>query len=104
MSERRRLWMRFRRVDRRDREGYRDAVTAANVTAGSLGAHFWAFEADGGEGRFVEFLEGPEDGVLVQLHEATDASLCRCGDLNATDFGAGSARLHCTEFGQVRTG
>jgi len=104
VSDPRRLWMRFRCVDRGDRESYRAAVAAANVTAGSLGAHFWAFEADDGEDRFVEFLEGPDDGVLTQLHQATEASLSGCGDLEATDPHAVSAGLRCTEFGQVRTG
>lgn len=104
MNAPRRLWMRFRCVDRRDREPYREAVTAANVSAGSLGAHFWTFEVDGGEDRFVEFLEGPEDGVLAQLHQAAEASLLRCGELEATDPGTGSAGVRCTEFGQVQTG
>jgi len=96
--------MRFRCVRRGDREGYRAAVTAANITGGSLGAHFWTFEVDGGDDRFVEFLEGPEDGVLAQLHQAVEASLLRCGELEATDSGTGSAGVRCTEFCQVRTG
>ena len=81
MSEPRRLWMRFRLVDSAERAGYRDAVAAAGVLAGEVGAHFWAFEVDGGAGRFVEFLEGPEDAALARLDELTRASLTAQGSL-----------------------
>jgi hypothetical protein len=53
--------MRFRSVGSAEKEAYRQAVRAASVTAGDNGAHFWTFEVDGGEGVFVEFLEGPSD-------------------------------------------
>lgn len=104
MSDPRRLWMRLRRVDRCDREAYREAVVAAGAAAVALGAHFWAFETDGGQRLFVEFLEGPDDGVLAQLDGSTGSTLRGCGDLEVTGPDAESAGLRGTEFGQVRTG
>jgi hypothetical protein len=80
------------------RSAYRDAAIAAGVTAGELGAHCWVFEADGGEGRFIEFLEGPSDEVLVVLLEAVDGSLRRAGGSEATEAVVGAAVLRCTEF------
>ena len=55
MSEPRRLWMRVRLVDPANRIAYQGAVAAAGVMAGEIGAHFWVFEVDGGEGRFVSW-------------------------------------------------
>lgn len=79
MSEPRRLWMRFRHVDPANRVSYRDAVAAAGAVAGEVGAHFWAFEVDGEEGRFVEFLEGPDDEALASVDQQTCASLAAGG-------------------------
>lgn len=70
MSEPRRLWIRFRRVAVARYPAYREAVAATGVRAAEVGAHFWAFEIDGGEGRFVEFLEGPSDEALSRIDEA----------------------------------
>ena len=81
MSEPRRLWMRFRHVHQANRVSYRDAVAAAGVAAGEVGAHFWAFAVDGGEGRFVEFLEGPDDETLARVDQRTSASLAVGGPL-----------------------
>jgi hypothetical protein len=97
VSEARRLWIRFRLVDSAERSGYRDAVAAAGVLAGEVGAHFWAFEVDGEAGRFVEFLEGPEDVALTRLDELTRAPLAAEGSL--VDEGwSGVDGLRCTEL------
>ena len=97
MSEPRRLWMRVRLVDPANRVAYQDAVAAAGVGAGEIGAHFWAFEVDGGEGRFVEFLEGPEDEALTRVDEQTRDSLAAGGSL-VDEFQPGVDSLRCTEF------
>ena len=97
MSEPRRLWMRFRLVDPANRIAFQDAVAAAGVVAGEVGAHFWAFEVDGSEGRFVEFLEGPEDEALTRVDEQTRASLAAGGSLS-DEFQLGVDSLRCTEF------
>lgn len=89
--------MRFRRVDSAKRAGYQDAVAAAGVLAGEVGAHFWAFEVDGGEGRFVEFLEGPEDAALTRLDGLTRAPLVAGGSLIDEGW-AGADGLRCTEL------
>jgi len=95
----RRLWVRFRRVDPMGRDAYREAVRATNVAAGTMGANFWAFEVDGGEDRFVEFMEGSDDPVLAALLEATDESLRVVGgELDSSDLPNGSRGLRCTEF------
>ena len=99
MSGPRRLWVRIRRVEPDRLPGYREAVTEAGVTAAEIGAHFWVFQADGGEGRFVEFLEGPGDEVLAVLLEATDESLHAAGGESGTsDLQVGPGGLRCTEF------
>lgn len=98
MSEPRRLWMRFRRVDPAKRADYRNAVAAAGVQAGNVGAHFWAFEADGEEGRFVEFLEGPGDEILARLDQRTSASLAVGGPLRVESW-PGIEGLRSTQFG-----
>ena len=98
MSEPRRLWMRFREVPRENRGAYREAVIAAGVTAGSMGSHFWAFETDGDEGRFVEFLEGPSDEVLGTLLETTFEPLgASSGQSAASGLRVGPDGLRCTE-------
>jgi len=89
--------MRFRRVDSAKRAGYQDAVAAAGVVAGEVGAHFWAFEVDGGEGRFVEFLEGPDDAALARVDQQTSASLAAGGSLG-TEVWLEADGLRCTEF------
>ena len=98
MSEPRRLWIRFRQVASTKRAGYRDAVAAAAVLAGEVGAHFWAFEVDGGTGGFVEFLEGAEDAALTRLDGLTSTSLTAQGSL--ADLGwSGIDGLRSTQFG-----
>lgn len=67
--------MRFRPVGRAEREPYRRAVAAAGEKASELGAHFWAFEADGSPAGCMEFLEGPGDEVLESLDRVTEDSL-----------------------------
>jgi hypothetical protein len=89
--------MRFRLVDSADRAGYRDAVAAAGILAGEVGAHFWAFEVDGEAGRFVEFLEGPEDVALTRLDEMTSASLTAQGSLAGVGW-PGPDGLRSTEL------
>ena len=97
VSEPRRLWMRFRLVDSAERAGYRDAVAAAGVLAGEIGSHFWAFEVDGGEGRFVEFLEGPGDETLTRVDELTSVSLA-AGGSPVDEFRLGADGLRGTEL------
>ena len=99
VSNARRLWIRSRTVRTGQRSAYREAAIAAGVTAGELGAHCWVFEADGGEGRFIEFFEGPSDEALAAVLEAVDGSLCGAGGSDATDAVVGPAGLKCTEFG-----
>lgn len=99
MNDPRRLWVRFRRVDPECRPDYREAVAAASDLAGGIGAHFWAFEVDGGEDRYIEFLEGPSDAVLTTLVETTDAFLREAGGESATSgLLVGPGGLGCTEF------
>lgn len=75
MSERRRLWIRFRRVAP-DRGGtYAEATAEADRLAIGHGAHFWAFEADGREDLVVEFLEGPSDTSLSALDARSEEIL-----------------------------
>ena len=98
MSGPRRLWVRFRSVDPERRFAYREAVIAAGVTAVEGGAHFWAFEVDGGEDTFIEFLEGPGDPVLTSLCESTDELLRTAGgESDSPDPRVGS-NLRGTEF------
>ena len=97
MSEPRRLWMRFRHVNPANRVSYREAVAAAGVVAGEVGAHFWAFEVDGGEGRFVEFLEGPDDEALARVDQRTSAFLAAGGSLG-TEVWLEADGLRCTEY------
>ncbi len=96
MSAPRRLWVRFRDVDRRQRDAYVEAVAAAGVTAESVGAHFWVFAVDDVDGRFVEFLEGPDDAALGRLEERTRDSLAPGSTLcDSVPIGGG---LRCTEL------
>ena len=97
MSEPRRLWIRVRLVDPANRIAYQGAVAAAGVMAGEIGAHFWVFEVDGGEGRFVEFLEGPEDEALTRVDEQTRASLAAGGSLGTEGWSSADG-LRCTEL------
>ena len=91
--------MRVRFVDPANRMAYQNAVAAAGIVAGEIGAHFWAFEVDGGESRFAEFLEGPEDGTLTELHAATQASLREAsGGADVADLQVGSGGLKGTGF------
>jgi hypothetical protein len=99
VSDGRRLWIRSRVVQAGRRPAYREAVIAAGVTAGEFGAHCWVFEADGSEGRFIEFFEGPSDDVVAVLLEAVDDSLRGAGGSEATDAVVGPPGLKCTEFG-----
>ena len=98
MSAPRRLWVRYRRVDPARRSAYGEAVRAAGVTAGQLGAHFWGFEVDGGEGAFVEFLEGASDEVLARLDELAGPSLAAVGRTTRQDVVPGVDVLRCTEL------
>jgi len=97
VSEPRRLWMRVRLVDPANRLAYQDAVAAADVVAGEIGAHFWVFEVDGGEGRFVEFLEGPGDEALTRLDEQASVLLATGGSL-VDQFQLGVDSVRCTEL------
>jgi hypothetical protein len=99
MSQPRRLWVRCRKVDPRHREVYREAVVAAGVTAGRRGAHCWVFEVDGGEGRFIEFFEGPSDEAVAAFLEEAEGSLRGAAGSEASDTRVGAAGLRCTEFG-----
>lgn len=99
MSAPRRLWIRSRIVPAGQRSAYREAAIAADLEAVERGAHCWVFEADGEEGRFIEFFEGPSDEVLGALLEAVDVSLRRAGGSEATETVVGPAGLKCTEFG-----
>jgi len=90
--------MRFRSVGSAEKEAYRQAVRAASVTAGDNGAHFWTFEVDGGEGVFVEFLEGPSDGTLARLDEATRESLRAAGGQGPTAYHVKAEGIGSTEF------
>jgi hypothetical protein len=99
VSDGRRLWIRSRRVDPECQPAYREAVAEAGDVAGEIGAHFWAFEVDGGEDRFIEFLEGPSDSVLQTLVETADESLREAGGGSATSgLRVGPSGLGCTEF------
>ena len=98
MSEPRRLWVRFRCVDPERRTAYREAVGEAGATAGQLGAHFWGFEADGGDGTFVEFLEGASDAVLTRLDELVSPALSVAGGATRDDVVPGVDVLRCTEL------
>ena len=98
MSDARRLWIRSRTVQTGRRSAYRDAAIAAGVTASRLGAHCWVFEVDGGEGRFIEFVEGPSDEAVAAVLEEADGSLRRAAGSEATDTRVEAAGLKCTEF------
>ncbi len=96
MSQPRRLWIRFRRVDRSQESAYRKAVSEAGATADASGSHFWAFSLDGDPGRFVEFLEGPRDAALELLDQRTSESLAASGPLEEAGVRTDGAR--CTEL------
>jgi hypothetical protein len=99
MSAPRRLWVRLRTVDRQNRDTYRAAVRQASDAAAESGAHFWGFEVDGGEGRFIEFLEGPDDGVLTRLDERTSDVLgAAAGNGGAEGAWLEAEGLRCTEL------
>ncbi len=99
MSAPRRLWMRVRSVAPSYRDAYRNAVRVAAAEAEGRGAHFWAFETDGGDGRYVEFLEGADDGVLAGLDDHTAPALDGAAD-GARPEGAWieAGGLKCTEL------
>jgi len=83
-------------------EAYRRAVAAAGETASGLGAHFWAFEVEGGAGGCVEFLEGPHDAALESLDLRTEESLsAAAGGAQPAELRIGPAGLRSTELGQV---
>jgi len=71
--------VRFRHVTPDRRNEYRAAVAAAGRAADELGAHFWVFEVDGDEGRFVEFSEGADDASLARLEALGRTSLAAAG-------------------------
>jgi hypothetical protein len=90
--------MRFRTVGGDETEAYRDAARAAGVAAAAGGAHFWAFELDGDEDVYVEFLEGPSDEDLARLHEATRESLRMASGGDPTAYQIGASGVRSTEF------
>jgi len=89
----RRLWVRFRPVEAESMPDYRRAVAAAGEVAAGLGAHFWAFAIDGGGG-CVEFLEGPDDGALHSVDQATDAPIREAAGGTATTEIRAGAEAH----------
>ncbi|MDP2470335.1 MAG: hypothetical protein Q8W46_05705 [Candidatus Palauibacterales bacterium] len=104
MSHPRRLWVRFRRVGPERREAYLGAVREAGVAASGNGAHLWAFEVDGDEGQYVEFLEGPDDEELARVDGSTAASLAAAAGSPeagvaeaAAEVWVGAQGLKCTE-------
>jgi hypothetical protein len=103
VSDPRRLWVRFRRVGPERREAYLGAVREAGVAASANGAHLWAFEVDGNEGQFVEFLEGPGDEELARVDGSTAGSLAaaagspEAGVAAAAEVWVGAQGLKCTE-------
>ena len=99
MSVPRRLWVRLRTVEMANRDAYRDAVRQASDAAAEFGAHFWGFDVDGGESRFIEFLEGPEDAVLARLDERTSDALGAAAGSSEVEGGWLEAEgLRCTEL------
>jgi len=95
--------VRFRRVGPERREAYLGAVREAGVAASGNGAHLWAFEVDGDEGQYVEFLEGPDDEELARVDGSTAASLAaaagspEAGVADAAEVWVGAQGLKCTE-------
>lgn len=99
MSGPRRLWVRLRTVDPRHLDGYLAAVRRAGDEARQSGAHFWGFEVDGGEGRFIEFLEGPGDEALTRLDQSTAPGLdAAAGGSGAEGAWIEADGLRCTEI------
>lgn len=98
MSEPRRLWMRFRAVEVERQPAYRKAVGEAGTRAGEVGVHFWVFEIDGGDGRFVEFFEGPGDESLAAFDVATRDGLSLAAGSGACAVAwIGAAGIRSTE-------
>jgi len=98
VSAPRRLWLRFRRVEPQRRPAYREAVAEAGARGAALGAHFWAFEIDGEDGRYVEFLEGADDACLAALDTATREVLTlAAGSREDETARVGAAGLRSTE-------
>lgn len=103
MSERRRLWIRFRRLEAGRAGPYFEAVAEADRLATGHGAHFWAFEAEGREGLVVEFLEGPSDLALSALDERTEEDLATAAgapgcEARPVQVLIGPEGLRCTEI------
>jgi hypothetical protein len=94
--------MRFRKVLPDHGDEYREAIFAAGLTAETVGAHFWAFEVDDDEGRFVEFLEGADDATLARLDDQTNASLT-VGGAKPEDLKIGADGFRCTELTSLNT-
>ena len=101
MSEKRRLWIRFRAVGEEARDAYREAARAAGGTARELGAHFWVFAIDGRTGRYVEFLEGASDATLARLDEAIAGPLRKAAGADPAGFHVGAEGVCSTEFGHA---
>ena len=103
MSERRRLWIRFRHIEAGRAGSYCEAVAEADRLAIGHGAHFWAFEADGREGLVVEFLEGPSDLALSVLDERTEEDLATAAgvpdrEARPAQVSIGPEGLRCAEI------
>lgn len=97
MSAPRRLWMRLRPVAPEHRDAYRAAVRRAAAEAETRGAHFWGFETDG-SGRYVEFLEGPDDDALGELDQATTPALDEAAGARPERASIEAGGLKCTEI------
>ena len=103
MSERRRLWIRFRRIAPGRDTAYAEATAEADRLAIGHGAHFWAFETDGREDLVVEFLEGPSDTSLSALDERAEEILSSAAGEDGSASGTVGASiepgaLRCTEI------
>ena len=102
MSEGRRLWIRFRRIAAGSTGAYGEAIAEADRLATGLASHFWAFEVEGRERLFVEFLEGPSDVALEALDAKSARLLATAGgaegkEAAAVEVAVGPQGLRCSE-------
>jgi hypothetical protein len=58
------LAMAERRVPPAAREAYLASLAGRQAAARDVQAHFWVFEHTGEDGRFLEFVEGPDESAL----------------------------------------
>ena len=79
MSEARRLWIRFRRIDHGRESVYADAAAALAKEVETRDLRLWVFRVESEPGLVVEFLEGSSVARLQELARRSEVVLGQAG-------------------------